>query len=67
MRLRSADPATPPRLDYGYLSTAGDRRRLREAVRVTAELVAPAGFGKVSAGLTERGAATLDDDRRLDR
>ncbi|MEU1184259.1 mycofactocin system GMC family oxidoreductase MftG [Streptomyces sp. NPDC005820] len=67
MRVRSADPATPPGLDYGYLSTAGDRRRLREAVRVTAELVATADFGKVSGGLTAPAPGTLDDDRLLDR
>ncbi|MFC4499448.1 MULTISPECIES: mycofactocin system GMC family oxidoreductase MftG [Streptomyces] len=66
MRTRSADPATPPRLDYGYLSTAGDRRRLREAVRVTAGLVGTGDFGEVSGGFTEPVARVLDDDRLLD-
>ncbi|WP_460062991.1 mycofactocin dehydrogenase MftG [Streptomyces sp. YKOK-I1] len=67
MRTRRADPATPPSLDYGYLSTAEDRRRIREAVRVTAALVATSDFGEVSAGLVEPMAEVLDDDRLLDR
>ncbi|QJT05253.1 mycofactocin system GMC family oxidoreductase MftG [Streptomyces asoensis] len=67
MRTRSADPATPPSLDYGYLSTARDRQRMREAVRVTAELAATRAFGEVSGGLVEPGAPVLDDDRLLDR
>ncbi|WP_328875465.1 mycofactocin system GMC family oxidoreductase MftG [Streptomyces sp. NBC_00287] len=67
MRTRSADPATPPSLDYGYLSAARDRRRMREAVRVTAELVGTSDFGEVSGGLTEPVAEVLDDDRRLDQ
>lgn len=67
MRTRSADPATPARFDYGYLSAAEDRRRMREAVRVTAGLVGTADFGEVSGGLTEPVAGVLDDDRLLDR
>ncbi|MGW0872113.1 mycofactocin dehydrogenase MftG [Streptomyces sp. NPDC002740] len=67
MRTLSADPTTPPRLDYGYLSTAPDRRRMREAVRATAELAATPAFGEVADGLVEPGARVLDDDRLLDR
>ncbi|WP_369254084.1 mycofactocin system GMC family oxidoreductase MftG [Streptomyces sp. R35] len=66
MRILSADPATPPSLDYGYLSTAEDRRRMREAVRATAELVGTTDFAAVSGGLTEPSAGVLDDDRLLD-
>ncbi|MFD9323498.1 mycofactocin system GMC family oxidoreductase MftG [Streptomyces sp. NPDC060053] len=67
MRTRSADPTTPPRIDYGYLSTAADRQRMREAVRVTAELVGTGDFEEVSVGLTEPVAEVLDDDCLLDQ
>ncbi|GGN40533.1 putative dehydrogenase (glucose-methanol-choline oxidoreductase?) [Streptomyces fuscichromogenes] len=66
MRIRSADPATPPGLDYGYLSTTADRRRMREAVRVTAELIGTGDFAEVSGGLAGPGAKVLGDDRLLD-
>jgi choline dehydrogenase-like flavoprotein len=66
LHTRSADPATPPGLDYGYLSTAADRRRMREAVRVTAELTGTTDFAEVSGGLTEPGAEVLRDGRLLD-
>ncbi|MGW3941597.1 mycofactocin dehydrogenase MftG [Streptomyces phaeochromogenes] len=67
LRTRSADAADPLDIDYGYLRTAGDRRRMREAVRVTAALLATAAFGEVASGLADPDATTLDDDRRLDR
>ncbi len=64
--LRSSDPSTPPRIDYGYLASADDRRRLREVVRATAELIATRAFGEISAGLLQPGQDVLDDDRALD-
>ncbi|MGW7542272.1 mycofactocin dehydrogenase MftG [Streptomyces sp. NPDC054770] len=67
LRTRSADPATPPGLAYGYLATAADRRRLREAVRVTAELTGTSDFREVCGGLTEPTAAVLADDLLLDQ
>ncbi|MEV6345901.1 GMC family oxidoreductase N-terminal domain-containing protein [Actinoplanes sp. NPDC051851] len=57
LRLRSADPDHPPVIDYGYLSTPASRGRLREAVRVTAELVD---------GPIGPPPAVLRDDRALD-
>ncbi|MEU9456196.1 mycofactocin system GMC family oxidoreductase MftG [Streptomyces sp. NPDC048277] len=66
LRLDSADPAAPPSLDHGYLATAGDRRRLREVVRVTAELAATPDFAEVGAGLTDPAPRVLADDRLLD-
>ncbi|WP_298229033.1 mycofactocin system GMC family oxidoreductase MftG [Gryllotalpicola sp.] len=39
LRLRSADPATPPLLDYGYLDSAKARRELRDALRLVLELL----------------------------
>ncbi|MFI1434367.1 mycofactocin dehydrogenase MftG [Streptomyces lydicus] len=66
MFLRSVDPATPPLIEYGYLAESHDRRRLREAVRATAELIATAPFTEVSQGLLQPGTDVLDDDRALD-
>lgn len=67
LRTRSADPATPPSFDYGYLKTSEDRQRMREAVRTTAALIATSAFGEVSTGLAEPGPQVLENDRLLDR
>ncbi|MFI1030085.1 GMC family oxidoreductase [Streptomyces sp. NPDC020951] len=66
LRLRSADPATAPRIDYGYLQAPEDRRSLREVVRTTAELTATRAFHEVSRALLGPDPATLADDRALD-
>ncbi|MEU6355547.1 mycofactocin system GMC family oxidoreductase MftG [Streptomyces sp. NPDC047072] len=62
----SADPTVPPRIDYGYLRTPADRRRLREVVRTTAALVAGSAFAEIGAGLLEPGPEVLGDDAALD-
>ncbi|MGW5971585.1 GMC oxidoreductase [Streptomyces sp. NPDC055186] len=67
MRLESADSATPPRIDYGFLSTPDDSRRLREAVRVTAALLDTPPLIGISPGLLDPRPDVLDDDRALDR
>ncbi|MGI5518937.1 mycofactocin dehydrogenase MftG [Streptomyces sp. CA-106131] len=64
--IQSTDPTTPPHLDYGYLATPDDRRRLREAVRATAELVTTRAFDDVSQGLLQPGPDVLGHDRDLD-
>ncbi|MFK0288747.1 mycofactocin system GMC family oxidoreductase MftG [Streptomyces sp. NPDC090499] len=64
LRTRTADVTE---IDYGYLRTAGDRRRMREAVRVTAALAGTAAFGEMSSGLLEPDPAILEDDDLLDR
>ncbi|MFF3377476.1 GMC family oxidoreductase [Streptomyces sp. NPDC002680] len=66
LRLGSADSATPPRIDYGYLRAPEDRRRLREVVRATASLTATHAFGEVSRILLGPDPGTLADDRALD-
>ena len=66
LRLASADPARPPAIDYGYLGTAAARGRMRQAVRLTADLVHSPGFAEVSAGLIGLDDATLRDDDALD-
>ncbi|MEV5432944.1 GMC family oxidoreductase N-terminal domain-containing protein [Streptomyces sp. NPDC052701] len=66
LRLRSADPAVPPRIDYRYPSAPEVRRRLRTAVRVTAELLGTPPFAALTSGLIEPVSGLLDDDRVLD-
>ena len=39
LTLDGADPHAAPRLDYGYLAGESDRRRLREGVRLAADLL----------------------------
>ncbi|MHB9848799.1 mycofactocin dehydrogenase MftG [Streptomyces krungchingensis] len=68
LRIQSADPALPPLIEYGYLATPDDRRRLREVVRATAELVATRAFDRVSEGrLLQPGPELLDSDDALDQ
>ncbi|NIY69447.1 glucose-methanol-choline oxidoreductase [Streptomyces malaysiensis] len=67
LRTRSTDSTAALDIEYGYLRTADDRRRMREAVRATAALVATAAFHEASIGLLEPGPRTLNDDRLLDR
>ncbi|MEU6525008.1 GMC family oxidoreductase N-terminal domain-containing protein [Streptomyces sp. NPDC046924] len=67
LRLRSADPAVPPRVDYGYLGRPDDRRRLREGVRVAAALLESPPLAGVARGPAGPGREVLDDDRALDR
>lgn len=66
LRLRSADPDTPPRTDFGFLGTPDDHGRLREAVRVTAALLETAPFADLTDGLTAPGPRALADDDVLD-
>jgi predicted dehydrogenase (TIGR03970 family) len=56
-----ADPDGPPRLEYRYLTEERDRRRLREGVRLAAELLRA-----VPAVRTDPGDDVLADDGALD-
>ena len=56
LRLTSADPAVQPALAYRYLEDERDRRRLREAVRMSLRLVEHEAF----AGMIEERLAPLD-------
>ncbi len=66
LTLESADPAVPPRIDYHYLSTADDLRRMREAVRTAAALVRSEAYGALFDRLVELTDAVLTDDVALD-
>jgi predicted dehydrogenase (TIGR03970 family) len=52
LTLASADPLSQPRLEYGYLAEEGDRRRLREGVRLAVELLRTRGLASLTAGRT---------------
>ncbi|TDC68044.1 mycofactocin system GMC family oxidoreductase MftG [Actinomadura sp. GC306] len=67
LRTVSADPGVPPRVEYGYLETADDRRRMREGVRAVAAVLATAAFAEVAQDLAEPDPRTLADDHALDR
>lgn len=67
LRIVSADPAVPPDIDYGYLRTPDDRRRIREAVRTAAALISSPAFRTVTPDRSPGpGPEVLDDDGRLD-
>ncbi len=60
------DPRTPATIAFHYLRTSADRRALREAVRLTAELLAARPFAAVSTGEAAIDRAVLADDGALD-
>jgi choline dehydrogenase len=64
--LESADPTVPPRIDYRYLSTPGDRERMRRGIRTAVALLRTRAFADLFDRLTELDDATLDDDAALD-
>ena len=67
LTLVSADPLVQPRVEQGYLTAPSDVRRLREAVRLTAELLRTASFAPLVAARTGLPDDVLADDRELDR
>jgi choline dehydrogenase len=40
VRLQSADPTVPPAILFNYMATEGDRQEMRDAVRLTREILA---------------------------
>ncbi|GAA1872260.1 mycofactocin system GMC family oxidoreductase MftG [Pseudonocardia ailaonensis] len=61
LTITSADPLAPPHLDHRYLRTEADRRRLRAAIRVAADLLRCAGLWRSTPD-----GFMLGNDRRLD-
>jgi choline dehydrogenase len=59
LRLRSADPATPPLLDFNYLSEASDLDRLRRLARLALEIGHHPAFDSIRAGLRRPTAEDL--------
>ena len=66
LSLDDGDPGRQPRLAYGYLAEESDRRRLREGVRLAAELLRSASLAPLVAGRTGLPDDVLDADRGLD-
>jgi choline dehydrogenase-like flavoprotein len=66
LSLADGDPTRPPRLAYGYLTEAADRRGLREGVRLAAGLLRSRALASLVAGRTDLPDDVLDDDRALD-
>jgi choline dehydrogenase len=44
VKLRSGDAREPPRIQFNYMTTEGDRREFRDGVRLTREIFAQAAF-----------------------
>ena len=67
LTLVSADPTVQLRIEHRYLTEERDRRRLREGVRLAAELLRTPAFAPLVAERTGLPEAVLTDDRELDR
>ena len=67
LTLAGPDPARRPRLDYRYLTEERDRRRMREVVRLAAELLRTPPLADLVAARTGLPDDVLADDRALDR
>jgi len=60
------DPASAPRLRYGYLAEETDRGRIREGVRLAAELLRTAAFAPLGVRRTDPPDDVLAGNRQLD-
>jgi choline dehydrogenase len=65
LRLQSPDPYVQPFLDYRYLEDEFDRRRMREMVRLAAQLTAHEAFQPIIAERIEPTDAELASDEAL--
>ena len=66
LSLVSANPHDKPRIDYRYLRSEWDRRRLREAVRLCREILAQPAFASVVGEAVSPTEAESGDDVALD-
>jgi predicted dehydrogenase (TIGR03970 family) len=66
LTLDRTDPRRAPRLDYGYLTEESDRRRLREGVRLAAELLRTGSYAPLVAERTGLPDDVLAADAVLD-
>jgi choline dehydrogenase-like flavoprotein len=67
LSLAGPDPAAAPRLEYRYLTEESDRRRMREVVRLAAELLGARAMAPLVAARTGLPDDVLASDRELDR
>ena len=61
VRLKSSDPREPPRIQFNYLATAGDRREFRDGVRLTREIFAQRAFDPFRGAELSPGAQVTSD------
>lgn len=66
LRLVSSDPHDKPHIDYRYLRSEEDRRRLREAVRLCRDILVQPAFEHIVGGAVSPTAAELESDAALD-
>ncbi len=66
LRLASADPLDKPLIDYRYLRSENDRRRLREAVRLCRQILAQPAFASIVGDAVSPSATEIDSDDALD-
>jgi choline dehydrogenase len=66
LEFHSADPTVGPRIHFRYLQDEIDRARLREAVRITFELLEHPALKAIGKQRTELNDADLSNDRQLD-
>ena len=66
LRLASPDPDDKPIIDYRYLRSDNDRRRLRAAVRLCREILAQPAFASIVDAPVSPSASELDSDDALD-
>ncbi len=66
LTLASTDPTAGPNIDYRYLEDEFDVRRLREAIRLCAELTEHESFRPLVHGLAAPGPDDLETDEALD-
>jgi choline dehydrogenase len=66
LRLSAVDPQGPPQIEFNYLSTEEDRRRLREAVRLCSALVEGGAFRGLIGQRLEPADEELASDKALD-
>ncbi len=67
IRLTSADPRAKPDIFYNYLESEADRRRLREAFRLSAGIIASEPYRALGADRIAPGDDVLENDAALDR
>jgi choline dehydrogenase-like flavoprotein len=66
IRLSPDDVHQPAPLEYGYLDSESDRRRMRAAVRLGIDLLETNAFRAVATGPADLDHRIVDDDDRLD-
>ena len=67
VRLSANDPGVQPSLNYHYLELERDRARLREAVRISMDLLEHGAFGPIVDKVVQPTEGDLASDEALDR